>query len=293
VPPETFHGPDIPTLLARARAVLGEDAVVLSVRGAAPGAPGRYRIVAERGAVAPAKPGGARAGSPPQRPLRPLTRALLGDMHWPLADRRRRDGHPPVLALVGPTGAGKTTTIAKLVNHPDVFGDARIGLLCLDTYRIGGVEQLAIYADLSGLPLEVVHETRDVTRAWRRLRDCDVIVVDTAGRGPSRDEDVNLTRSRLAELAPREVHLVLPAGLGAEHARELLRRHRPYGVTHLLASKLDECPRDRTVLELAEREALAMRWCTDGQEVPSDLRAARVVWGGGAGRVAVPEGVGA
>src|SRR5690606_33845112 len=69
---------------------------------------------------------------------------------------------PLVLALVGPTGAGKTTTIAKLASHPRAFGEQQVGLLTLDTYRVGAVEQLAIIADLAGLPLEVAYGPGEV-----------------------------------------------------------------------------------------------------------------------------------
>jgi flagellar biosynthesis protein FlhF len=179
-----------------------------------------------------------------------------------------------VVALVGPTGSGKTTTIAKLANHPQAFGGARVGLLCLDTYRIGGVEQSRQYAELSRLPLEVAWDAADVGRALRRLRDCAIVLVDTPGRGPRAAADLRETQVRLLELAPDEVHLVVPAGLQPALARRLVSAHLPLGVTHLLPTKLDEFPDERGAFELARQFALPMRWVTDGQEVPRDLQLA-------------------
>ena len=155
-----------------------------------------------------------------------------------------------------------------------MFDGLPVGLLCLDTYRIGAVEQLAIYADLAGLPLEVADQPRDLQRAMKKLRGCEVVLVDTAGRGPSALGDIDATVAQLGQLAPAEVHLTLPAGLQPALARALFERHRVYGVTHLIATKLDEFPDETTIFELAASRALPMRWVTLGQEVPDDLASA-------------------
>jgi flagellar biosynthesis protein FlhF len=261
MPLESFTGPDIPVLLARAHATIGADAVVVSLRRrAAPGATGFELVAAD-----PLTATSARVWRPDLAPRRSPSPAALPS---------RRNGRPAVVAVVGPTGAGKTTTVAKLANHPDAFGDRAAGLLCLDTYRVGAVEQLKLYAELSGLPLEVAYESRDLAVALRRLRDCDVVLVDTAGRGPQGQGDTDATYEQLRRLAPAETHLVLPAGLQPPLARRVVEDHRERGVTHLLASKLDECPGDDTAFRLAAELGLPMRWVTDGQEVPRDLRLA-------------------
>lgn len=255
MPAETFHGFDVAELLAQARASLGEHVVVLSLRRS--GARGFELRVSD-------SPAGASAGA----------RTPATAMAPPLEVLGSRPGTPAVIALVGPTGSGKTTTIAKLANHPAVFGDRPVGLLCLDTYRIGAVEQSRIYAELSRLPLEVAHEPGDLAGVLRRLRRCDVVLVDTAGRGPRAAADASATRAMLAALRPAEVHLSLPAGLQPAVARRVVGAHRGFGVTHLLATKLDEAPEDRTAFRIAEEDGLPMRWITVGQEVPADLRPA-------------------
>jgi flagellar biosynthesis protein FlhF len=260
VPPETFTGAELPALFAQARSSLGAEAVVLAVRRRGT----LFELEAAAGGEAAAR-ARSRAGAPrlaadgrAQSAMRPA---------WPSP---ATDG-PAIIALVGPTGAGKTTTIAKLANHPAVFGGRAVGLLSLDTYRIGAVEQSRVYAELSGLPLEVVYEEAELGGALRRLRDRDVVLVDTPGRSPRRRQDLSALKAQLGVLSPVETHLALPAGLQAAHARELLAAHRGLGVTHLLATKLDECPGDGVLFELALEQGLPMRWVADGQEVPRDL----------------------
>lgn len=261
MPLETITGFSIPGLLAEAQARIGPDAVVISVRGAdGAGRSAFYELIAADPVTAALfKRSGesseidAGATPPPALPA-------------PGRGRSRR-----IVALVGPTGAGKTTTAAKLANNPAAFGGRAVGLLCLDTYRIGGVEQSRIYADLSGIPCEVIYEAEEIPRALRRLKECEVILVDTAGRGPRGRGDAAETQKQLRWLRPQETHLVLPAGLQPRQVRRVIDEHQGYGITHAIITKLDECPEDETVFEIVAGSSLRIRWTTDGQEVPDDL----------------------
>lgn len=247
MPLETLAGPEVPALMAQARARLGPDAVILSVCRA-----GRlFELVAAD----------------------PATAAQHGRAPVPMGLSDRNDGRR-IIALVGPTGAGKTTTIAKLANHPSAFGRQAVGLLCLDTYRIGGVEQLRIYGELSNLPVEVSYDAGDLPGALKRLADCEVLLVDTAGRGPRGAADQAATRAQLARLRPDEVHLAVPAGLQPALVQQIVREYQVRGVTHLLATKLDEFADERAIFEAARAAGLPMRWVATGQHVPDDLESA-------------------
>ncbi|HRP08177.1 MAG TPA: hypothetical protein PLL69_06775 [Gemmatimonadales bacterium] len=179
-----------------------------------------------------------------------------------------------MIALVGPTGAGKTTTIAKLATNALAYGRGRVGLLGLDTYRVGAVEQLETYAQLADLPCEIVYESGDIDRGLRRLVECDVILVDTPGRGPRQGEDLETVREWVERIAPDEVHLALPASMMPHVLRRTMHQFRIFGVTHMLCTKFDECPVDSRVFDVVAREGRPMRWYTDGQNVPGDLQPA-------------------
>jgi flagellar biosynthesis protein FlhF len=186
-----------------------------------------------------------------------------------------RGARPLVVALVGPTGAGTTTTAAKLALSPEAFGARRVGLLTLDTYRVGGLDEMQTYADIAALPLEVVYDEREVAGAMKRLERCDVVIVDTPGRSPRAGANNARWQGILAALAPDEVHLVVPATMRADLAgalRAALGRTPP---THLVLSKVDEVPEDGGLAALASRIDLPMRWIADGQTVPDDVRSAR------------------
>jgi flagellar biosynthesis protein FlhF len=224
--------------------------------------------------------------SPPPRPQAPAAApdeaAVLWDAvparparrgrRWPWA--RRATGptrRPLVVAVVGPTGAGKTTTIAKLATHARAFAGKRVAFACLDTYRVAGAEQLRQYAELARVPMAVAYDARDAERALHRFADVDVVLVDTAGRAPGAAADHAAMHRQLLAMGPDEVHLVLPAGLQAAVARDTAVRHLRFGVTHVLATKLDEVPAERVVFDTAAAFGLPMRWIANGQEVPDDL----------------------
>jgi flagellar biosynthesis protein FlhF len=253
---ECFRGADFSQVAHRARRALGDDVMILHTRTLRDdGVP-----VVEVLAAPAATLDHARAR---------LTAAPLPS---PL---RQPNGRPYVIALVGPTGAGKTTTAAKLAVRPGLFGTARVGLLTIDTYRVGGMEQLATYADLAAVPFDVVYDAREVGDAFQRLRDCDVVIVDTPGRSPAAADVTDRWRSLLDAIAPDEVHLVLPATLRADLALAAERAYRTSdahrGATHLTLTKLDEVPAERGVTDLALSLALPTRWITDGQDVPAHL----------------------
>lgn len=254
MPRKCYQGPILATLLALAEAELGPGAVVHGIRHGHDD-DGRPLVTLEAGdpASAPATP------NRPAPAVEPPAMTLTG---------------PIILAFVGPTGAGKTTTIAKLAAHPRVFGGRSVGLLGLDTYRVGAAEQLGCHAWVGKRPVEIAHDATDIPRALRRLAGCDMILVDCPGRGPRQRQDAQAVGALLARLQPQEVHLVLPAGMQPARLRQLLTHHRTDGVTHLLATKMDEFPDDWSVFELAAERQLPMRWMADGQRVPADLRSA-------------------
>ncbi len=267
---ETFTGDSVPALMTLARETMGPETRIVEVRRNG----GRFELVATDETQAPptriarAEPDFTEFGSV-------LAEKIMAEpaeeLVQPVGRARRR---PRIIALVGPTGAGKTTTLAKLSAHPLAFGRHNVGFLGFDTYRIGAVEQLETYGELASSPVEVVYTIRELDRAVNRLADRDVILVDTPGRGPRNAEDIAAIRDWLEYLTPDEVHLTLPAGRMPIVTRRTIETFRPLGITHVLATKIDECPDDLRLFDVAVEAGLPVRWLTDGQEVPSDLRPA-------------------
>lgn len=247
---ETFHADTVHAALDLVRAALGEGAMIVHTgkdRGQG------VEVVA--------------AASADVAPLR--ERLDAGFVELP--DRQGNGRKPYVVALVGPTGAGKTTTAAKMALHADAFGRRRVGFLALDTYRVAALEQLQTYADIMDAPLEVAYHARDVENAMRALAECDVVIVDAPGRSPVHRSFRNW-RVSLDRADPDEVHLVLPATISPRVGQAHRDGYRSCGLTHLVVTKLDEMPEAGGVIELAERVGLPVRWTTDGQDVPGDLR---------------------
>jgi flagellar biosynthesis protein FlhF len=183
-------------------------------------------------------------------------------------------GSGRVVALVGPTGVGKTTTIAKLAANYRLKEGRRVGLITVDTYRIAAVEQLRTYAEIIDLPMEVVSTPREVRQAVRNMRDFDLVLMDTAGRSPRDEVRIRELRAMLTEAEPHEVHLVLSAAASARSLTAAAEKFAPVGVTALAITKLDEATGLGNLVALARNSRLPFSYLTDGQTVPDDIAVA-------------------
>ncbi|MEQ8791412.1 MAG: flagellar biosynthesis protein FlhF [Pirellulaceae bacterium] len=183
-------------------------------------------------------------------------------------------GRCKVAALVGPTGVGKTTTIAKLAANYRLRERQRVGLITVDTYRIAAVDQLRTYAEIIDLPMEVVSTPREMRRAVDRLSNLDLILLDTAGRSPKDDVRIQELKSMLAEARADEVHLVLSAVAGENALQRTAEKFQQVGVTALMLTKLDEATGLGALLPLMRGSRLPLSYVTNGQNVPDDIAAA-------------------
>lgn len=178
------------------------------------------------------------------------------------------------MALVGPTGVGKTTTIAKLAANYRLRERRRVGLVTVDTYRIAAVEQLRTYADIIDLPMEVAATPRDMRAAIDRLSGQELILIDTAGRSPRDEVKIQELKCLLAECRADEVHLVLSSVSGGICLEKTAEQFVSVGVTSLLLTKLDEAGGLGGLLSLLRRSRLPLSYLTHGQNVPDDIEAA-------------------
>lgn len=187
----------------------------------------------------------------------------------------RKAGRPLVLALVGATGAGKTSSLAKLLASREGFAGRRLGILSLDTRKMAALDQLRSLARLLSVPLEVAWRPGEIPGALERLSGCEVILVDTPGAGPGRRIELEALKVRLEALNPQEIHLVLHAGLREGDQQASIDCFRALGASRLLPTRLDECGQRGAVLELACRSRMPLGWLGLGPEIPADLRLAR------------------
>lgn len=184
--------------------------------------------------------------------------------------RANRPG-PMVVALVGPTGVGKTTTLAKIAAGFRFDLGCRVGLVALDTFRLGAVDQLLQYAELISAPLEVVSSPEQVGQALVRLSECDLVLLDTAGRAPRDQEQIAEMRKFLEFARPQATHLVVSATSSIAHVEESLRQFSQLNPSNLLITKLDEAVGFGSWVQLLHACPLPISYLTTGQHVPQDI----------------------
>lgn len=179
-------------------------------------------------------------------------------------------GHLKAVALIGPTGVGKTTTIAKLAAHFALVEQRKVALLTVDTYRIAAVEQLKIYSSIIDIPVSVAYSAAEVPAIIDRFADYDLLLIDTAGRSQKNIMQVGELKN-LLETVQCETHLVLSASTKESDMLEAANRFSGARVDRLLFSKLDETSTYGTLLNVANQTGIPLSYLTTGQKVPEDL----------------------
>lgn len=221
------------------------------------------------------EPGIARAVAS-SHPVEQRRTASAANLHTTLASQLESlaasdDDFAPVEVFVGPPGAGKTTTIAKIAAQQRSRQGRRLGLVAADGYRVGAVEQLRLYAEVIGAPLTVarsVDELGDALAAARRP-----ILIDTPGRSPG--DDVSREMFRLVGRQPGvRTHLVLPANLPPGHVRRTLDRFHEARPSRVVITKLDEADSLAPLVGVLREAALPISFVGTGQRVPEDLHRA-------------------
>jgi len=191
---------------------------------------------------------------------------------------RTQPGDRRVVALVGPTGVGKTTTVAKLAAGFRIEAKRRVGLLTIDTFRIAAVQQLKAYAEIMDLPMEVVERAEQMQPALTRLGDVDLVLIDTAGRSPRSDARIEQLVELLRSAQPDETHLVLSATGSTQAIEAAVKGFTPVRPTAAILTKLDEAPCTASALcALTSSDhfsGIPISYITNGQQVPDDIATA-------------------
>lgn len=192
---------------------------------------------------------------------------------YPWQERRRA---PHVFVLVGPTGVGKTTTIAKLAAMYGAVADPSydVRILTIDSYRIGALQQIEKYGEIMNIPVHAVETVDEMEKQLALNKDADFIFVDTIGKSPNdfaKLADVN----RLVRVAGGEVHLAVSATTKRSDMLDIFRHFEPFNYQGVVITKLDETSTVGGVLSALQEKRKSVSFVTDGQSVPQDIERAR------------------
>jgi flagellar biosynthesis protein FlhF len=180
---------------------------------------------------------------------------------------------PRVVVLIGPTGVGKTTTIAKLAARAKLVGGQRVALVTMDTFRIAAVDQLQKYAQIIGVPLAIASDPVEFQSAVATFKkeEVEVVFVDSAGRSQRDELKMGELREFLQVLPGAEVHLVLSTTTHPRTMKSVAERFKGVGFQRVILTKLDEASSFGTLLEALLTIGKPVSFLTDGQNVPDDL----------------------
>jgi flagellar biosynthesis protein FlhF len=204
--------------------------------------------------------------------------SCLHYLRWKLMDAGEVTGPETegakIWSFIGPTGVGKTTTLAKLAAHFSLRLAQRITLVTIDTYRIGAVDQLKTYARILGLPLEIATGREEFQEILWNHRDQDWVLVDTAGRNPYSREQLEELKDILTVDPPVENHLVLSATTKDFDLAQVVQRFSLLPIRSYIFTKLDETDEYTSLFNQLLRFKRPLSYLTNGQKVPEDIELA-------------------
>ena len=182
------------------------------------------------------------------------------------------DNDKKIIFFVGPTGVGKTTTLAKIAASLVMDNKYKIGLITSDTYRIGAVDQLKIYSDILDLPLEIAYNQDDMYKAFDLFQDKDIILVDTAGRNHNDIEQINQLDDVLKSTEVKEIYLLLSATIDRKVLQGLINKYSALGDFKLIITKIDEAENYGNIFNIRYNSNKELSYYTAGQGVPEDIQ---------------------
>jgi flagellar biosynthesis protein FlhF len=179
-----------------------------------------------------------------------------------------------VIAFVGPTGVGKTTTIAKLSAIFSLVKKMKVALISADTFRIAAIDQLQTFATIASIDMDVAYKPKDMPALLKKFASKDVIFIDTAGRNQRNPKEIAQLEKILKAAQPDEVHMVMSATSSLRTMRDVVKRFAPLMPNRIIFSKLDEASSFGNIVNLTADNQLPISYLTMGQQVPDDIQAA-------------------
>ena len=176
------------------------------------------------------------------------------------------------VVLVGPTGVGKTTTIAKLAGRLALVEKKKVGLITIDTYRIGAIEQLKTYAEIMNIPFKVVITIKEMENAIESMEDCDVVLIDTTGRSSKNTMQISELRAFVQKSNPDHVNMVISATTKNKDIKGILKGYSELEYESVIVTKLDETTAYGSIYNISRNSNKPISFITIGQNVPDDIK---------------------
>ena len=176
------------------------------------------------------------------------------------------------VVLVGPTGVGKTTTIAKLAGRLALVEKKKVGLITIDTYRIGAIEQLKTYAEIMNIPFKVVITIKEMENAIESMEDCDVVLIDTTGRSSKNTMQISELRAFVQKANPDHVNMVISATTKNKDIKGILKGYSELEYESVIVTKLDETTAYGSIYNISRNSNKPISFITIGQNVPDDIK---------------------
>lgn len=177
-----------------------------------------------------------------------------------------------VVVLTGPTGVGKTTTIAKLAGRLALIEKKKVGLITIDTYRIGAVEQLNTYADIMNIPFKTVFSVKEMETAIECMNQCDVILIDTTGRSSKNAMQIAELNAFIQKVDANNIYLVISCTTKDKDIDSIVEGYRTLNFNNVIITKLDETTTYGSILNILECTGKPLSFVTVGQNVPDDFK---------------------
>ena len=201
-----------------------------------------------------------------EEPSEDLKNYLMNDVRVYEEDIKGR------VVLVGPTGVGKTTTIAKLAGKFSLIENKKVGLITVDTYRIGAVEQLKTYAEIMNIPFKVVITIKEMEDAIKEMEDLDVVLIDTTGRSSKNYMQISELRAFIQKAEPDHTIMVVSSITKNKDAKVILQGYEKLNYDKLIITKLDETSTYGILHTVLKESKKPIAFITTGQNVPDDIK---------------------
>jgi flagellar biosynthesis protein FlhF len=183
----------------------------------------------------------------------------------------KKGSSPKIVALVGPTGVGKTTCIAKLAVISKILHNLSVGLISIDTYRLGAIDQLRIFSEISNVDMLVAYEPKDMPGLMNSFKDKDIIFIDTAGRSQNNKEQLLNTAEFLKAGNVDETYLVLSSTGTTKNLSDVAEKFKLFDYSSVIFTKIDEAVTFGNILNIVNKFNVPASFLTNGQVIPDDI----------------------